>query len=81
MKYLLCSLYWISCYPRIFFFAQFLVDQSHEYLSDLDFEAMKSEKLVIRPWLSCPYYKHTLMDLQSSMVIKAQKNKTSPETL
>ena len=33
-----------------------------------DFEAMKAGKLVIRPWLSCPYNEHTLVDLPSSVV-------------
>ena len=29
------------------------------------FEAMKAGKLAIQPWLSCPYNKHTLVDLPS----------------
>ena len=32
-----------------------------------DFEAMKAGKSAIRPWLSCPYNEHTLMDLPSSV--------------
>ena len=32
-----------------------------------DFEAMKAEK-TIRPWLSCPYNKNTLLDLSSFVV-------------
>ena len=32
-----------------------------------DFEAMKAEKLAIRPWLSCPYSENTLMDLPASV--------------
>ena len=33
-----------------------------------DFEAMKTGKLAIWPWLSCPYNNHTLVNLQSSVV-------------
>ena len=33
------------------------------------FEAMKAGKLAVRPWLSCPYNKHTLVDLPCSMVV------------
>ena len=29
---------------------------------------MKAGKLAIRPWLSCPYNKHTLVDLPSSVL-------------
>ena len=32
-----------------------------------DFEAMKAEKSAIRPWLTCPYHEHTLVDLPSSV--------------
>ena len=32
------------------------------------FEAMKTGKLAIRHWLSCPYNNHTLVNLQSSVV-------------
>ena len=32
-----------------------------------DFEVMKAGKLAIWPWMSCPYNKHTLVDLPSSM--------------
>ena len=37
-----------------------------------DFEAMKTGKLAIRPWLSCPYNEITLVDLQSSVVAALQ---------
>ena len=32
-----------------------------------DFEAMKAGKSAIRPWLSCPYNEHRLVDLPSSV--------------
>ena len=37
-----------------------------------DFEAMKAGKLAIWPWLSCPYNKHRLVDLQSSMLASSK---------
>ena len=33
-----------------------------------DFEARKAGKSAIWPWLSCPYNKHRLMDLPSSVL-------------
>ena len=33
----------------------------------ISFEAMKAGKMAIRPWLSCPYNKHTLVDLSFSV--------------
>ena len=33
-----------------------------------DYEAMKAGKLAIRPWLSCPYSEHRLVDLPSSLL-------------
>ena len=38
-------------------------------------EAMKSGKLAIRPWLSCPYNEHMLVDLPSSVVLYLMKQK------
>ena len=35
-----------------------------------EFEAMKAGMLAIRPWLSCPYNEHTLVDLPSSMYLE-----------
>ena len=43
------------------------------FIAFIDFEAMKAGKLAIWLWLlSCPYNKHTLVDLPSS-VVKTEK--------
>jgi hypothetical protein len=37
------------------------------FIGQKDFKAMKAGKLAIRPWLSCPCNKNTLVDLPSSV--------------
>ena len=43
-----------------------------------DFEAMKTGKLAIRPWLSCQYKENTLVDLLSSVLASVIKVCTYP---